>query len=168
MPTIASSAPPQRPPPGDADLQELYDQVLSAFADESSPSTFSPTYSISMSNNLDYEESVYSPHSDDVASPASSRPHPQSHHPNASSLDNNNYSLPSPTTFSTSPVGKGPRPLPRLPGSSPNVSSHYPTHMPDPHIVHEPSPPVSTGSKPHPEQCVTLNILPISSRHPCV
>ncbi|KAI0267923.1 hypothetical protein BGY98DRAFT_938414 [Russula aff. rugulosa BPL654] len=31
----------------------------------------------------------------------------------------NNHSLPSPTSFTTSPVGKGPRPLPRPPGSSP-------------------------------------------------
>lgn len=31
--------------------------------------------------------------------------------------------------------------------------------MPDPHIVHEPAPPTSTGSKPYPEQCVTLLIF---------
>jgi hypothetical protein len=79
MPTVASSAHPQRPPPGDADLQELYDQVLSAFADESSPSNFSPTFSISMSNNVDRDDSLYSPHSDEgVASQISSRTHPQS------------------------------------------------------------------------------------------
>lgn len=79
MPTIASSAPPQRPPPGDADLQELYDQVLSAFADESSPSNFSPTFSISRSNNLDYDESVYSPSDEGVTSQISSRTHPPSY-----------------------------------------------------------------------------------------
>lgn len=78
MPTIASSAPPQRLPPGDTDLQELYDQVLSAFAEESSPSNFSPTFSISRSNNVD-PDSLYSPHSDEgVASQVSSRPPPQS------------------------------------------------------------------------------------------
>lgn len=79
MPTVASSAHPQRPPPGDADLQELYDQVLSAFADESSPSNFSPTFSISMSNNVDRDDSLYSPHSDEgVASQISARTHPHS------------------------------------------------------------------------------------------
>ncbi len=79
MPTITSSATPQRPPPGDADLQELYDQVLSAFAEESSLSNFSPTFSISRSNNVDRDDSLYSPHSDEgVASQLSSRPHPQS------------------------------------------------------------------------------------------
>jgi hypothetical protein len=79
MPTIASSAPPQRPPPGDADLQELYDQVLSAFADESSPSNFSPTFALSVSNNVDHDDSLYSPHSDEgVASSIYSRTHPQS------------------------------------------------------------------------------------------
>lgn len=78
MPTVASSAPPQRPPPGDADLQELYDQVLSAFADESSPSNFSPTFSTSMSSNVD-QDSLYSPHSDEgIASQISSRTRPQS------------------------------------------------------------------------------------------
>ncbi len=76
MPTIASSVPHQRPQ-GD-DLQELYDQVLSAFAEETSPSNFSPTFSISRSN-VDYDDSVYSPHSDEgVTSQISSRPHPQS------------------------------------------------------------------------------------------
>lgn len=186
MPAVASSAPPQRPPPGDADLQELYDQVLSAFADETSPSNFSsPTFSTNMSNNVDYDDSVYSPHSDEgVASQASSRTHPQSRRQSfvppflfflssslfpsllasASPRDNNN-SLSSPTAFSSSPVGKGRRPLPRPPGSSPSISSHYPTHMPDPHI--EP-PPASTGSKPYPEQCVSPNILPRFTCHPCV
>ena len=78
MPTIASSAPPQRPPPGDADLQELYDQVLSAFADESSPSNFSPTFSVNVSNNVDHDDSLYSPHSDEgLASQIYSRAHPQ-------------------------------------------------------------------------------------------
>ena len=76
MPTIASSAPPQRPPPGDADLQELYDQVLSAFADESSPSNFSPTFSINVSNNVDHDASMYSPDSDEgLASQIYSRTH---------------------------------------------------------------------------------------------
>jgi hypothetical protein len=187
MPAVASSAPPQRPPPGDADLQELYDQVLSAFADETSPSNFSsPTFSANMSNNVEYDDSVYSPHSDEgVASPTSSRTHPQPRRQSfaplflfflssslfpsllaaASPRDNNN-SLSSPTAFSSSPVGKGRRPLPRPPGSSPNISSHYPTHMPDPHI--EPPPPASTCSKPYPEQCVTPNILPCFTCHPCV
>src|SRR5258708_5008842 len=41
MPTIASSVPHQRPQ-GD-DLQELYDQVLSAFAEQTSPSNFLPS-----------------------------------------------------------------------------------------------------------------------------
>lgn len=79
MPAVASSAPPQRPPPGDADLQELYDQVLSAFADETSPSNFSsPTFTTNMSNNVDYDDSMYSPLSDEgVASQTSSRTHPQ-------------------------------------------------------------------------------------------
>jgi len=79
MPTIASSSsPPQRPPPGDADLQDLYNQVLSAFAEESSPSNFSPTYSINRSNNVDHDPH-YSPHSDEgVSSLISSRTHPQS------------------------------------------------------------------------------------------
>jgi hypothetical protein len=66
--------PSQRPPPGDTDLQELYDQVLSAFAEESSPSNFSPTFSISRSNNVD-PDSLYSLHSDEgVGSQVSSRP----------------------------------------------------------------------------------------------
>ena len=178
MPTIASSAPPQRPPPGDADLQELYDQVLSAFADESSPSNFSPTFS----NNVDHDDSPYSPHSDEgLASQIYPRTHPQSRcqsfallffsfspylsllSPLASASSRDNHSLSSPTSFSTSPVGKGPRPLPRPPGSSPNVTSHYPAHMPDPHIVHEPPPPVSTSSKPYPELCVTLLIFTLIS-----
>jgi hypothetical protein len=74
MPTIASSVPPPLPP-GDADLQELYDQVLSAFAEESSPSNFSPTFSMSRSNNIDRD----SPRSDEgVGSQVSSRPLPQS------------------------------------------------------------------------------------------
>jgi hypothetical protein len=78
MPTIASSAPPQRPPPGDADLQELYDQVLSAFADESSPSNFSPAFSLNVSNSVDRDDSLYSPHSDEgLASQIYSRTHPQ-------------------------------------------------------------------------------------------
>ena len=78
MPTVASSSsPPQRPPPGD-DLQELYDQVLSAFAEESSPSNFSPTYSINRPNNVDHDP-PYSPHSDEaVGAHISSRAHPQS------------------------------------------------------------------------------------------
>ena len=70
MPTIASSAPPQRLPAGDTDLQELYDQVLSAFAEESSPSNFSPTFPISRPNNVD------PPHGDEGV--GSQRPHPQS------------------------------------------------------------------------------------------
>src|SRR6267142_45313 len=79
MPTIASSSsPPQRPPPGDADLQDLYDQVLSAFAEESSPSSFSPAYSINRPNNVDHDP-PYSPHSDEgLGSHISSRHHPQS------------------------------------------------------------------------------------------
>ena len=78
MPTVASSSsPPQRPPPGDSDLQDLYDQVLSAFAEESSPSNFSPTYSINRPNNVDHD-SPYSPHSDEaVGAHISSRAHPQ-------------------------------------------------------------------------------------------
>ena len=79
--------------------------------------------------------------------------------PARASPRDNNHSLPSPTSFTTSPVGKGPRPLPRPPGSSPNISSHYPAHMPEPHIVQEPPTPASTGSKPYPEQCVILPIF---------
>ena len=69
--TIASSS----SPPGDADLQELYNQVLSAFAEESSPSKFSPTFS---PNNVDHDP-PYSQHSDEpVSSYISTRPHTQS------------------------------------------------------------------------------------------
>ncbi|KAH9967131.1 hypothetical protein BC827DRAFT_568845 [Russula dissimulans] len=142
MPTIASSSSPHRPPPGDADLQELYDQVLSAFAEESSPSNFSPTFSISRPNNVDHDP--YSPHSDEgVGSHIPSRPHPQSR-ASASPRDNNRL-LPSPTTLPTSPtLGKGPRPLPRLPGASPNSPSTYPTHMPEPRpFFHDPQLPTS-------------------------
>ncbi|KAF8475232.1 hypothetical protein DFH94DRAFT_117027 [Russula ochroleuca] len=150
MPTIASSAPPQRLPPGDADLQELYDQVLSAFAEESSPSNFSPTFPISRPNNVD-PDSLYSPHGDEgVGSQVSSRPHAQSRA--SSSPRDNNRPLRSPTTFSTSPVlGKSPRPLPKLPAASPNSPSSYPTHMPEPAIV-DPPPPASTGAKPYADQ----------------
>jgi hypothetical protein len=78
MPTIAPSSPPHRPPPGDADLQELYDQVLSAFAEESSPSNFSPTVSISRPNNVDHDP-LCNPHSDEtLGSRISSRPHTHS------------------------------------------------------------------------------------------
>jgi hypothetical protein len=80
MPTIAStSSPPHPPPPGDADLQELYDQVLSAFAEESSPSNFSPAYSLNnRPNNVDHDP-PYSAHSDEgVGSHLPSRHHPQS------------------------------------------------------------------------------------------
>jgi hypothetical protein len=82
MPTIASSSSPSQRPPGDADLQELYDQVLTAFAEESSPSNFSPTYSINnRANNVD-QDPPYSPHSDEgVGSHISSRHHPQSRGP---------------------------------------------------------------------------------------
>jgi hypothetical protein len=167
MPTIASSAPPQRLPPGDTDLQELYDQVLSAFAEESSPSNFSPTFSIGRSNNVD-PDSLYSLHSDEgVGSQVSSRPPPQSRRQSlpplplslflslflpllaSASPRDNNRPLHSPTTFPTSPVlGKGPRPLPKLPAPSPSSPSPYPTHMPDPSVVHDPPA--------KPEQCVTL------------
>jgi hypothetical protein len=80
MPTIASStSSPHRSPPGDADLQELYDQVLSAFAEESSPSNFSPTYSINRPNDVVDHDPPYSPHSDQgISSLKSPRPHPQS------------------------------------------------------------------------------------------
>ena len=181
MPTVApSSSPPQRPPPGDADLQDLYDQVLSAFAEESSPSNFSPTYSINRPHNVDHDP-PYSPHSDDaVGAHISSRAHPQTRgwssftyfllhflliflspfplQPAApASPRDNNRPLPSPTAFPTSPtLGKGPRPLPRLPGASP--TANYPTHMPEPRPA---------GAKPSPEQCVTpLTILPSSSSSP--
>jgi hypothetical protein len=169
MPTIASSAPPQRLPAGDTDLQELYDQVLSAFAEESSPSNFSPTFSIGRSNNVD-PDSLYSLHSDEgVGSQVSSRPRPQSRRQSlpllpfplllslflliaSASPRDNNRPLHSPTTLPTSPVlGKGPRPLPKLPAPSPSSPSSYPTHMPEPSIVHDP--PAPTGAKP--EQCVT-------------
>jgi hypothetical protein len=183
MPTIASSAPPQRLPPGDADLQELYDQVLSAFAEESSPSNFSPTFPISRPNNVD-PDSLYSPHGDEgVGSQVSSRPHAQSRGQSlplflssiflylflaSSSPRDNNRPLRSPTTFSTSPVlGKSPRPLPKLPAASPNSPSSYPTHMPEPAIV-DPPPPASTGAKPYADQCVTLQYSPSFSCHPCV
>jgi hypothetical protein len=77
MPTIASST--HRPPPGDADLQELYDQVLSAFAEESSPSPskFSPnsTFSISRPTETLDQDIRYSPHSDEGIS--SRPPHTQ-------------------------------------------------------------------------------------------
>lgn len=167
MPTIASSAPPQRLPPGDTDLQELYDQVLSAFAEESSPSNFSPTFSIGRSNNVD-PDSLYSLHSDEgVGSQVSSRPPPQSRRQSlpplppslflslfllllaSASPRDNNRPLHSPTTFPTSPVlGKGPRPLPKLPAPSPSSPSPYPTHMPEPSTVQDPPA--------KPEQCVTL------------
>jgi hypothetical protein len=189
MPTIASSAPPQRLPPGDVDLQELYDQVLSGFAEESSPSNFSPTFSISRQNNVD-PDSLYSPHGDEgVGSQVSSRPHPQSRGQSlplflsflflylflaSSSPRDGNRPLRSPTAFSTSPVlGKSPRPLPKLPAASPNSNSTspYPTHMPEPATVHDPPPPpppASTGAKPSAEQCVTLQYSPSFSCHPCV
>jgi len=35
--------------------------------------------------------------------------------------------------------------------------------MPDPHVVHEPPPPATTGSKPYPEQCVTFPIISLIS-----
>jgi hypothetical protein len=181
MPTVASSAPPHPLPPGDADLQELYDQVLSAFAEESSPSNFSPTFSMSRPNNIDHD----SPHSDEaVGSQISSRPNPQSRGQSifpllssfssylsastlvsASSRDNNRP-VRSPTAFSTSPVlGKSPRPLPRLPPTaSPNSPPHYPAHMPEP----DPVPPTSTGTKPYAEPCVILQYSPSFSCHPCV
>ena len=182
MPTVASSSsPPQRPPPGD-DLQELYDQVLSAFAEESSPSNFSPTYSINRPNNVDHDP-PYSPHSDEaVGAHISSRAHPQSrgsspfshlffyiyfssssssplHHlPAPASPRDNNRPLPSPTTFPTSPtLGKGPRPLPRLPGPSPTNSPNYPTHMPEPRtFFQDPALSNPAGPKSSTEQCVTL------------
>lgn len=184
MPTIASSVPPPLPP-GDADLQELYDQVLSAFAEESSPSNFSPTVPMSRSNKVDHD----SAHGDEgVGSQISSRPHPQSRGQSlplfllpsffflflslflsllvSASPRDINRPVRSPTTFPTSPVlGKSPRPLPRLPpAASPNSPSHYPTHMPDP----DPAPPTSTGAKPYAEQCVTLQYSPSFSCHPCV
>ena len=69
--TIASSS----SPPGDADLQELYNQVLSAFAEESSPSNFSPTLS---PNTVDHDP-PYSQHNDEpVSSYISTRPHTKS------------------------------------------------------------------------------------------
>ena len=77
--------------------------------------------------------------------------------PAPASPRDNNRPLPSPTTFPTSPtLGKGPRPLPRLPGASP--TANYPTHMPEARPA---------GAKPSAEQCVTpLTILPSSSSHP--
>lgn len=176
MPTIASSSsPPQRPPPGDADLQDLYDQVLSAFAEESSPSSFSPAYSINRPNNVDHDP-PYSPHSDEgLGSHISSRHHPQSRgrfsfsistfasliylFPAPTSPRDNNRPLPSPTAFPTSPtLGKGPRPLPRLPGASPTA---YPSHMPEPHPFqdHHLSASSSSGAMPSPEQYVTPSML---------
>ena len=178
--TIASSS----SPPGDADLQELYNQVLSAFAEESSPSNFSPTFS---PNTLDHDP-PYSQHSDEpVSSYISTRQHTQSRgkpptlitsptlfltlSPSASaSPRDNNRPLPSPTTYPTSPTqGKGPRPLPRLPGASPTSPSTYPSHMPEARpFFHDPNPPASSAAKPSPEQCVLsllyflLSSLPIT------
>jgi hypothetical protein len=76
--------------------------------------------------------------------------HLSSFFPSASaSPRDNNRSLPSPTTYPTSPtLGKGPRPLPRLPGASPTSPSTYPTHMPEPRSFFQDSP------KPGAEQCV--------------
>ena len=79
--------------------------------------------------------------------------------PARASPRDNNHSLPSPTSFTTSPVGKGPRPLPMPPGSSPNISSHYPLKCLIPTSFKSPPTLASTGSKPYPEQCVTLPIL---------
>ncbi|KAH9983917.1 hypothetical protein BJV74DRAFT_593773 [Russula compacta] len=156
MPTIASPSPPQRPPPGDADLQELYNQVLSAFAEESSPTSFSPTLSIS--RNVDHDAPLYSPHSDEgigshlPSSSSSSRPPLPRSRASASPLDSNRP-LPSPTTYPTSPtLGKGFRPLPRLPPTTLSSSSTYPSHMPDPQLFFpDTTPPVSTGARPSTE-----------------
>ena len=164
--TIASSS----SPPGDADLQELYNQVLSAFAEESSPSNFSPTFS---PNTVDHDP-PYSQHNDEpVSSYISTRQHTQSRgkpltlipsptlfltlSPSASaSPRDNNRPLPSPTTYPTSPTqGKGRRPLPRLPGASPTTPSTYPSHMPEARpFFHDPNPPASSAAKPPAEQCV--------------
>src|ERR1700679_1102307 len=48
---------------------------------------FSPTFSISMSNNVDRDDSLYSPHSDEgVASQISARTHPHSRRQSFASL----------------------------------------------------------------------------------
>ncbi|KAH9965054.1 hypothetical protein BGW80DRAFT_805787 [Lactifluus volemus] len=148
MPTIASST--HRSPPGDADLQELYDQVLSAFAEETSPNTskFSPnsTFSISRPNETMDHDIRCSPHSDEgINSHISSRP-PHSQPRVPPSPRDNGRPLPSPTTYPTSPTfGKSPRPLPRLPAASPNTSPAYPSRMPEPHPF-APDPPLSAST----------------------
>jgi hypothetical protein len=167
MPTIASSAPPQRLPPGDTDLQELYDQVLSAFAEESSPSNFSPTFSIGRSNNVD-PDSLYSLHSDEGE--VSSRPRPQSRRQSLPLLLLSLLiSLPPPFSI-RQPESSRQQPSTSLPNNSfdfsrpgpppttkasCSVTSSYPAqmhHMPESSIVQDPL--ASTGAKP--EQCVTL------------
>jgi hypothetical protein len=138
MPTIASSTSP-RSPPGDSDLQELYDQVLSAFAEESSPSNFSPSYSIS--RPIDHD-TPYSPHSDEgigshISSP--SRPHPQSHSKSLFHSFHHPFtflspqSLPAPVT-TTVPFPL-PQPIPPLPLSAKGRAPYrgfLPFHQPPP------------------------------------
>jgi hypothetical protein len=80
----------------------------------------------------------------------------------------NNRPLPSPTAFPTSPtLGKGPRPLPRLPGASPTSPSTYPSHMPEPRpFFQDPVLFTPTGAKPGAEQCViSLRYFPPFSSH---
>ncbi|KAI0058942.1 hypothetical protein BV25DRAFT_1173578 [Artomyces pyxidatus] len=151
MSAVASPSSTASHPPGEADLQELYNQVLAGFAEESPTSESLPKLAINRSDGP--RDSPYSPHSDDSqASQAAAKPSRAITQPRpASSPRDNSRPLPSPTMYPQSPTqSRSPRPLPRLPGASPSSSPTYSTHMPEarpyqPEIGSPPSPNVRTN-----------------------
>ncbi|THH16693.1 hypothetical protein EW146_g3989 [Bondarzewia mesenterica] len=132
---MSAIASPSNHPPGDADLQELYNQVLAGFAEESPTVETPPKSSEIISERT--PDPRYAPYGAD--STAARQP-PRG----PTSPRENTRPLPSPM-YQQSPTQPKVRPLPRPPGASPATSPTLPG-MPEPHpyYAEKPVKPVAT------------------------
>ncbi|KDQ61935.1 hypothetical protein JAAARDRAFT_526995 [Jaapia argillacea MUCL 33604] len=154
---MSTAAAQSRPtPPGEEDLQALYNQVLAGFVDESPTAERSPTTILSSSQQGERDlEALYSAYGGeanvDLGRSFSTTAQPPSRTPSASVAQKPSPS-PSPSPrLPTNPrdvgrplpslqsghSGRGMRPLPRPPGSSASISSIGPP-MPEPRPYYSP------------------------------